>query len=120
MPQAVTGNFLYKLVNPTEHDLQKMTINGRAVFTQTVYNAKRRMSNLIDLSFVFFAIMVYECKCLHIIVCFVQFLRVGREVCFWVGGGVMLIRRAGAGRLLASGAAAGMELFILQIGACWI
>ena len=72
MLQPVTGNFLFKLVNPPGPDLQKLIINGRAVFTFIVYDVKKQMSNLIDLCFVFFDVMVYECKYLHIIVCVVQ------------------------------------------------
>ena len=49
-----------------------MIINGRAVFTFIVYDVKKQMSNLIDLCFVFFDVMVYEHKYLHIIVCFVH------------------------------------------------
>ena len=73
MLQPVTGNFLFKLVNPPGPDLQKLIINGRAVFTFIVYDVKKQMSNLIDLCFVFFDVMVYEYKYLHSIVYFVQF-----------------------------------------------
>ena len=70
MLQPVTGNFLFKLVNPPGPDLQKLIINGRAVFTFIVYDVKKQMSNLIDLCFAFFDAMVYEYKYLHSIICF--------------------------------------------------